>query len=266
MKNRDLIQAVLSAAGDFRSDWLASAGGKSIAPLPVHAGLSRPTALRLVAGAREAGATAILAASLAPERHDMTVTQVPLSTDELLAHASRAQEGSELLLAADNLHSALLPKPGYALLAGTPQFMRGALSEGPDKAKADFQRYARRMQPEKPHIAAVAAGFPPMGKSWKVPSDIPADSHTGRQLTLMRDLLDDAVDGPTYARGWLAERRSAMDAGERVSDTIATALDSVFYALEDYTIDPSLRDEDDLTDEELRQHVADALQQLGDLR
>ncbi|MGW2572998.1 colicin immunity domain-containing protein [Streptomyces sp. NPDC001537] len=39
-----------------------------------------------------------------------------------------------------------------------------------------------------------------------------------------------------------------------------------FYALEDYTIDPSLRDEDDLTDEELRQQVADALRQLGDLR
>ncbi|MEV6948380.1 colicin immunity domain-containing protein [Streptomyces sp. NPDC051172] len=61
------------------------------------------------------------------------------------------------------------------------------------------------------------------------------------------------------------ERRNAMDAGERVSDTIATALDTVFHALEDYTIDPGLRDEDDLTDEELRQHVADALRQLGDL-
>ncbi|MGW2958252.1 colicin immunity domain-containing protein [Streptomyces sp. NPDC001220] len=262
MKNRDLIQTVLSADGDFSSDWLASAGGKVVVPLPVHAGLSRPTALRVVAGAREAGAMAVLAASLAPERRDIQVTEAPLSTDELLALASRMQEGSELLLAADNLHGALLPKAGYALLAGTAQFMRGALSEGPDKAKADFGRYARTTRSEQPHIVGVAADFPPLTRAWKSPADIPVDSHTGRQLTLMRALLEDAVDGPAYARQWLAERRNAMEAGERVSDAIAGALDEVFYALEDYTIDPSLRDDDDLTDGELRQHVANALRRL----
>ncbi|MFJ8195413.1 colicin immunity domain-containing protein [Streptomyces sp. NPDC096152] len=82
----------------------------------------------------------------------------------------------------------------------------------------------------------------------------------------MRELSDGAVGGATFARRWLAGRRHAMGAGERPSDAITAALDEVFYGLEDYALDPTLQDEEDLTDEELRRHVTDAVQRIRDLR
>lgn len=106
---------------------------------------------------------------------------------------------------------------------------------------------------------AVTTESPSRTRTWKTPESVPTTSHTGRQLELMRQLAADAVDGPAFARQWLEERRRSMDAGERLGDGLTAALDEVFYALEDYSIDPALRDEDDLTDEELRERVGDAL-------
>ncbi|MEV7204744.1 MULTISPECIES: colicin immunity domain-containing protein [unclassified Streptomyces] len=262
MKNRDLIRLILTPAGDFQEDWKGSPDAKSVVPLPAQAGLSHVTARQVVAGAREAGAAAVLVASLAPDRQDMTVVEAALGTDALLEVVSRTQGNHDALLVADNLRGALLPKSAYALLGGTKEFMRGALPDGPDKARDEFHRYARKIQGAEPHIMRVASDFPPRSRTWKRLEDLPAESHTGRQVALMRDLLSGAVDGPAFARRWLEERRCAMDAGERVGEDVAAALDDVFYSLEDYTIDPSLRDEGDLTDEELRRDVADVVQRL----
>ncbi|MFG2524381.1 colicin immunity domain-containing protein [Streptomyces sp. NPDC048527] len=119
-------------------------------------------------------------------------------------------------------------------------------------------------QSEAPHIAAVSADYPPLNRPWKAPRDVPSGSHTGRQLALMRRLQEGAVDGPTFARGWLGERRGAMAAGERVGDALGSVLDEVFYTLDDYTIDPAIRDAEDLTDGELQRRVAAAFGKLGD--
>ncbi|KUN48174.1 hypothetical protein AQJ27_09055 [Streptomyces olivochromogenes] len=259
-----MTAAVLTPSGDFRSDWSGAAGEKYTVPVPSHAGLSGSTALRMVAGARESGARGVLVIPLDPALGDMTAAEAPLSTEALLALVTGQDDRSGLLLVADNLCGALLLRPGYALVAGTEEFMRGAMPEGADQAKTEFQRYARKVRSgaKAPDIAAVAAEFPPLTRTWKTPRDVPPTSQYGHQLELMRQLVTGAIDGPLFARQWLEARRRSMDAGERVGNALITALDEVFYALEDYSIDPSLRDEDDLTDEELRERVADALARL----
>ncbi|MFF1358619.1 colicin immunity domain-containing protein [Streptomyces sp. NPDC058297] len=55
-----------------------------------------------------------------------------------------------------------------------------------------------------------------------------------------------------------------MAAGERVGDALGSVLDEVFYTLDDYTIDPAIRDAEDLTDGELQRRVAAAFGKLGD--
>ncbi|MFF0449248.1 colicin immunity domain-containing protein [Streptomyces sp. NPDC004609] len=59
------------------------------------------------------------------------------------------------------------------------------------------------------------------------------------------------MSAPDFARSWLAARREALRRKERPREPLSSALDRVFSALEDYSIDPALRDETDLTDEEL---------------
>ncbi|MFF1446648.1 colicin immunity domain-containing protein [Streptomyces sp. NPDC058274] len=265
-KNRDVTDAVLSHSGDFRSDWLRSTGATHMAPLPSHTGLSRTIAQRAVAGARESGAEGVLVVPIDPGLGDTTASESPLSTEALLDLGSRQEDRSGLLLVADNFRGALLLRPGYALVAGTQEFVRGAVPEGTDQAKTEFQRYARKARSGAGTtvLTAVAGEFRPLTKTWKTPRDVPATSHHGHQLELMRQLAAGAVEGPSFARQWLDERRRAMNAGERLGDALTTALDEVFYALEDYSIDPSLRDEDDLTDEELRDQVAHVMTRLDD--
>lgn len=81
----------------------------------------------------------------------------------------------------------------------------------------------------------------------------------------MRSYADGAEDGPEFARNWLSGRRAALAAGERVRAPFQRVLDDVFYTLEEYVIDPDLRDEDDMTDDELLRHVRAAVQQLDEL-
>ncbi|MET8410507.1 colicin immunity domain-containing protein [Streptomyces sp. NPDC005195] len=256
--------AVLTPSGDFRDDWSGAVGAQYTVPVPSHAGLSGSTALRMVAGARESGARGVLVVPLDPALGDTTATEAPLSTEALLALVTGQLDRSGLLLVTDDLRGALLLRPGYALVAGTEEFLRGAVPEGGDQAKTEFQRYARKVRSGggASDIGALAAKFPPLTRTWKTAREVPATSQYGHQLSLMRQFVTGAIDGSLFARQWLEARRRSMDTGERVENALTTALDEVFYALEDYSIDPSLRDEDDLTDEELRERVADALARL----
>jgi len=68
--------------------------------------------------------------------------------------------------------------------------------------------------------------------------------------------------GPEFARGWLAGRRAALGAGERVRAPFQRILDDVFYVLEDYVIDPELRDDDDMSDDDLLTHVRAAVERM----
>ncbi|MFN8074585.1 MAG: colicin immunity domain-containing protein [Kineosporiaceae bacterium] len=106
-------------------------------------------------------------------------------------------------------------------------------------------------------LADVALWRPPAQRSFRSATEVPPGSATADQLALMRGLVDGTVTGADFARGWLAARRRALDAGERTRDALGEALDAVFWLLEDeYTIDPELREPADLDDPALAARVA----------
>lgn len=75
----------------------------------------------------------------------------------------------------------------------------------------------------------------------------------------MRAFVNDRIGGPDFARAFLELRREAMDRGERAHGALYEALNATFYAIDDYAIDPSLRSQEDLTDEQLRATTEAAL-------
>lgn len=81
----------------------------------------------------------------------------------------------------------------------------------------------------------------------------------------MRKLLNGDLTGPDFARTWLAARRQALDAEERVREPFQRILDAVFYLLDDYVIDPALRVPGDISDADLTEQVAVALGRLEEL-
>jgi hypothetical protein len=81
----------------------------------------------------------------------------------------------------------------------------------------------------------------------------------------MRQLADGRIAAPEFAKAWLAARRRALDEGDRLRDEFDRILTEVFYQLDDYVIDPTLRGAADLTDEELTRRVRDALDGLDSL-
>jgi hypothetical protein len=75
----------------------------------------------------------------------------------------------------------------------------------------------------------------------------------------MRDFVNHRIGGPDFARAFLDLRRESMDRGERAHGVLCEALNATFYAIDDYAIDPTLRSEEDLTDEKLRAATEAAL-------
>jgi hypothetical protein len=78
----------------------------------------------------------------------------------------------------------------------------------------------------------------------------------------MRELTDGRIAAPDFARGWLAARRGALDAGERVGDKLNRVLTDVFYLLDDFVIDPTLREPADMTDEALAAEIMKQIREL----
>jgi hypothetical protein len=101
--------------------------------------------------------------------------------------------------------------------------------------------------------------------SWASPSEVDPGSATAAQLELMRDLVDGKIAGPDFARAWLAARRRVLDAGERLRDRFDRVFLDVFYLLDDYVIDPALRDSHDMTDDQFVAKVRAALNDLDSL-
>jgi hypothetical protein len=97
---------------------------------------------------------------------------------------------------------------------------------------------------------------------WKTASEVPCDSATGHQLSLMRDLSSGAILPQDFAKSWLNSRRRALKEGERIGERLSQHLDEVFYTLDDYPIDPKLREIGDVTDSELLAKVNQALDQV----
>ncbi|WP_367125970.1 colicin immunity domain-containing protein [Streptomyces phytohabitans] len=89
------------------------------------------------------------------------------------------------------------------------------------------------------------------------------ESFTGRQLALMDSFIGEEINAPWFARAWSDARRQAMTAGERQRGGLADALNTVFFALEDYSFDPDLWESGDLTDDDLLREVSRARDQLS---
>lgn len=260
--NRETAEKVVTFAGEFRQDWLE---GKVVAPIPTGVRADVGFGSRLVSGAREVSVSRMLIVRFHPECWGDPAVESELDPHVLMHRLSAYEGASGVLVVTDNLLGAALLGPGYALVAGTERFMRAAVPEGSDKARVNFLRYARRVAEHSPHLVEIAAAFPPSERQWKSVGEIPTDSHTGKQLAFMNEFRDELLDGPAFARKWLFERSRAMNVGERVHDKIASIFDEVFYLLDDYVIDPGLRDLCDMTDETLRRRVSDVLVQLNRL-
>jgi hypothetical protein len=147
-----------------------------------------------------------------------------------------------------------------AVLGGTPDFVRERVPEGTDEARAPFARYARRTRSAT--LIEIAAEFPPTRHSWSRPSDVEPGSAIAEQLDLMRSFANGQIPPADFARGWLAARRRSLDEGERTTSPLTEILDRMFYALDDYAIDPSLHEPGDLTDEQLADVARRALEEL----
>ncbi|MGW3385905.1 hypothetical protein [Streptomyces cinereoruber] len=141
------------------------------------------------------------------------------------------------------------PAPGYALISGSARFMAAAVDEGTDEARARFARYARA-HPD-PALTAVAAAHPPGHRAWSAPSDVAPASAAARQLGLLDDFTSGRITAAAFALAWHPARRAARANGERLRGPLSDLFDRVFTLLEDYTHDPSLREEGDLSDAEL---------------
>jgi hypothetical protein len=102
-------------------------------------------------------------------------------------------------------------------------------------------------------------------RAWSRPSDVESGTGIAEQLELMRQLVGARISAPDFANAWLAERRRVLARGERVRERFDRILTDVFYLLDDYVIDPTLRDQEDMTDEELVRRVQGALRELDAL-
>ncbi|MER6199656.1 colicin immunity domain-containing protein [Streptomyces sp. NPDC001586] len=96
-------------------------------------------------------------------------------------------------------------------------------------------------------------------RQWRIAREVPEESGTGRQLDLMRRLSRDEIQPERFAKQWLDARRKALNEDERVGEHLCRALNQVFYALDEYPIDPALREDGDTTDAELREIVNQTL-------
>ncbi len=79
----------------------------------------------------------------------------------------------------------------------------------------------------------------------------------------MTAFVGDEISAPHFAQSWLAARGRALQQHERLRERFSRILNEVFYALEDYSIDPKFREEGDLTDAQLKEVVRNALARSG---
>ncbi|WP_314250501.1 colicin immunity domain-containing protein [Streptomyces kutzneri] len=67
----------------------------------------------------------------------------------------------------------------------------------------------------------------------------------------MRRLSRAEIQPERFAKQWLDARRKALNEDERTAEHLYRALNQVFYALDEYPIDPAFREDGDTTDAEL---------------
>ncbi|MEU4250795.1 hypothetical protein AB0F15_25645 [Amycolatopsis sp. NPDC026612] len=235
----------------FSPAWLAE-DGKAVAPVAAPSGLDRALLERLRTGGRVVGVNEVLKCvdGAAPVR-------LPPAGQPTL------ERGPVLLVLPDLSGAVLATGLGYALVAGTSRFLGGALPGGVNDARARFARHARRLAGTHPGLPAVAGRFPPRAHAWKSPAEVAPGSAVAGQLALMASFARGELSGAEFARSWYAAGRRADERDERVRGMVGWALSEVFFLLEDYPIDPALREPGDVADEELVAGVRTAVESLS---
>jgi len=263
MDDSSPVGLILSGPRSFKPEWVAE-GGKQVVPLASHARMDEHLARRLSEGARQAGHAHVIVnrwSSAGAERPDI---EIPATQGQLLRQLP--WRDASFLVALPDLSGALLvTDEGYAVLAGNAGFLRHSIPEGVDQAIVDFRRYANRVGRNHPGLIEVSMAYQPHQMAWASKGDVAAGSATVEQVSLMESLVDDRVSGEEFARSWLSARRRAVELRERLREPFSRILDQVFYALDDYVIDPGLRDADDMTNEQLRAIVRQHLAELDAL-
>ncbi|WP_253813958.1 colicin immunity domain-containing protein [Nocardia amikacinitolerans] len=102
-------------------------------------------------------------------------------------------------------------------------------------------------------------------RSWARPSEVTPGSGIADQLAVMQAFAAGDVTGPVFARTWLEARRKSLSSGERVREPFDRLLNRIFFDIEDYPIDPTLREDGDTTDEYLVADVREVLSELHKL-
>ncbi|WP_405915739.1 colicin immunity domain-containing protein [Streptomyces sp. NBC_00728] len=263
MNDNRLVNLVLSGPRSFKPEWIAE-GGKQVVPLPSHARMDEHLASRFSAGSRRTGHTYVIASRLSDAAAGRPEIEIPSTQERILQQVPWRDES--FVLAPPDLSGALLvTNDGYSLIGGTRDFLRHSVPEGVDQAIVDFKRYAKRTGPGHPALSDVSNAFQPREVAWASKRDVAAGSATAEQVWLMESFAAGRISAEEFARSWLAARRRGLDLRERLREPFSRVLDQVFYALDDYVIDPGLRDADDMTNEELQAIVRDHLSELRSL-
>ncbi|RAG87451.1 hypothetical protein DN069_01030 [Streptacidiphilus pinicola] len=92
-----------------------------------------------------------------------------------------------------------------------------------------------------------------------LPGPPPPPPGVAEQLRLMRELDAGWISVPAFGHAWWRAR----DAGEHVREPLQGVLDAVFWALEEYPLDPALREPGDSKDEDVIATVRAALRKAA---
>ncbi|WP_189058455.1 colicin immunity domain-containing protein [Longimycelium tulufanense] len=166
---------------------------------------------------------------------------------------------TEFVVALPDVSAALVvTTQGYSLLGGDPAFVNGAMTMngGVDAARALFRRQAKKVGDP---LRAIAAQYPPTRRSWKTAQEVEPGSAVADQLTLMTALVTGEISPKSFEMDWYDAWRRERDSGERTHGVLYEALKEMFFFLEDYTADASLREPGDPTDDDLLRAVREVL-------
>lgn len=247
------LSALLGPDGAFASSWL---DGKSVAPVPISSQVDAALTRRISAGCRAVGTTHILHAPLTGGSSTLAGPVSRLATDS----GHEGVRPPSILWTPDRQGAVLLPEAGYALIGGVAAFMAAAVGEGVDTARARFRRYARTLSDRHPHLLAVADAHQSLHRAWLRPSDVESGSAAAEQLRLLDDFSAEVCSAPEFAHAWWEARRASQASGERIQGPLEDLFGGVFMLLEDYAVDPDLREPGDLSDAELLaavRHICD---------
>ncbi|WP_190232780.1 hypothetical protein [Streptomyces avicenniae] len=247
-----------SGAVLFSPDWVAQYGA-AVAPFLTTRTIPTDLLGRLIRGAGALRADRLLLTRTDDPANWPTPSSVaPTGTALDIAGDS----GPWLFASTPDRSGCLLATPfGYALLGGTPEFAAAAFPEN-DRLRAAFWHHASSRVNNAVILADVSRSLPPVHRSWAAADSVPPHAATAQQLRLIRGLLAQQTTPADFTHEWLAARRAALAAGERVRGPLNAALDEVFYVLEDFEPDPALREPEEIGEEQFGERVRQAAARL----